>query len=574
MWCEKVKHQTIGQKIEIKSLVYRMIPLLITFLITTSIVMGTIYSPSNVSADQENTQGQVSLQQQNNNNTNMPNIIFMIGDGMGPEHVRAASLIEYGVENGTIMDELPVKYFYDTRNIHNFTTDSAAGGTALSTGHLTENSRIAMDASGKYPFKTILEYLTEDFGYNAGLVTTTEFMHATPAVFAAHVPDRDSKKTIMHQILRHNLSVVFGGGLDLPYINGVAGAQALAQRYGYSLVTNLNELNNLNSNTEKALGIFRQYNMPYEIDRDPTIDPSIVDMTKKALDLLSQKNNPFFVMIEGGRIDHGSHERNLTRTVIETIMFEHAVRVAKSFAEKEGNTILIVCADHETGGLQILDYSNLSNELPHQGMTREENMTLRLERIQNLSAQFSTNSHTDTKVGFYAYGPGIDQYTVEKNVDVFWALNTALGKFPTFGIQKYLVNSTTNTLTAEFEVFDLDKTVTTIDMAITYENGTNVKTNTQTLTFGDATSTSISFSQLIDSTSNFTVKATLYDNNVSITSLLFTYIFKKSTSSATTPATSTNTSPTSEISYFGFSFEILITLLVTIAIIRYKRNKK
>ena len=159
-------------------------------------------------------------------------------------------------------------------------------------------------------------------------------------------------------------------------------------------------------------------------------------------------------------------------------------------------------------------------------------------------------------------------------MDVFWALNTALGKFPTFGIQKYLVNSTTNTLTAEFEVFDLDKTVTTIDMAITYENGTNVKTNTQTLTFGDATSTSISFSQLIDSTSNFTVKATLYDNNVSITSLLFTYIFKKSTSSATTPATSTNTSPTSEISYFGFSFEILITLLVTIAIIRYKRNKK
>lgn len=158
----------------------------------------------------------------------MPNIVFLIGDGMGPEYLRIASLVEYGIENGTIMDEsFPYHALYDSRNIQNETTDSAAGGTALATGQLTTNGRIAMDAQGKVAIKTILEYLMYDFNYSAALVTTDELYGATPATFAAHVTSRDHKSQIFRQLVSSGIDVLLGGGLHSPFAGGIASGRII-----------------------------------------------------------------------------------------------------------------------------------------------------------------------------------------------------------------------------------------------------------------------------------------------------------------------------------------------------------
>ncbi len=398
----------------------------------------------------------------------------MIGDGMGPEEIKLASLVEYGAENLSIMDQFPVQAFYKTDNVDGELTDSAAGGTAIATGQLTKNSVISMDATKSIRIKTILEYLRDDFGYSTGLITTTEFAHATPAVFGSHTTNRDNKKEIKDQLLSSGIDLILGGGREVSYVGGADAAKSMGEKYGYTTVTNVNELNSLDNSSDKVLGVFGTINMPFELERNPSVDPSLIEMTSFGLKYLQSKNNPFFVMIEGGRIDQAGHlplyfENKTLYNAMETIMFEKSVRLALDFAKKVGNTIVVVAADHETGGLQIHDYSNLDNDLPEEGLSRDENNRRRIARVNEINASWLSTSHTPTPVKFFGYGSDFGNIVIDTIDDVFWAINAALGSFPTIRNDKW--SFTDSSISLSFSIEDRDYSTTGYEVTGEFENG-------------------------------------------------------------------------------------------------------
>ncbi len=421
----------------------------------------------------------------------MPNVILMIGDGMGPEEVKLASLVEYGSEKLTIMDtDFPVKFKYNTTNIDAQLTDSAAAGTAIATGQLTTNSRISMDKDATHNYKTILEYLRDDFGYATGIVTTTEVAHATPAVFASHDDKRSHAQDIFDELIKSKLDVYMGGGLNASYLNSgdISFARDIGSKNGFEVAVNRDELLDLTGTADRLFGVFKSEgtdvpNMPFELDRNPEVEPSIVEMASSAVGVLDRKDSPFFLMIEGGRIDHAGHrlfntpETALDKTIknaMETIMFEKAVRAVLDYAKNDGNTIVVVAADHETGGLQVHDYSGLNSTLPSDSMDRDSKNALRVDRISSINASWSTTGHTNTPVTFYGYGSDFGGYEVKHVDDVFWAINTALGNFPT--VPDYLYDfSVDSEVKVELTIRDLDKTVSGAIVRVQYTDNSTLK---------------------------------------------------------------------------------------------------
>lgn len=481
---------------------------------------------------------------------------------MGPEEVKLASLVEYGSPNATIMQtEFPKQFFYSTNNVEGKLTDSAAGGTAIATGQLTANSVISMDETETIKIKTILEYLRDDFGYATGLVTTTEFAHATPAVFGSHTGDRDNKKSIRDQLLSSNIDLILGGGREVSYVGGAEAAKSLGENHGYVTVTSRDELLSVENSVEKILGVFGTTNMPYELERDPNVDPSIIEMTQKGIEFLDSKNKPFFLMIEGGRIDHSGHlpnnnENKTLYNAMETIMFEKAVRKALEFAKQDGNTILVVAADHETGGLQVHDYTGLDNILPDESLSRDENNEIRMRRVAQINATFSTSAHTETKVPFFGFGSDFGNVLVDTIDDVFWAVNGALGKFPT--IRNDRVSIENGTLQLTFEIMDLDLSADSYEIIQQFENGT------------EKTSGKIGISDLVQNNKfeyqiqtlgeNFTYFIKVHDSTVSVTSLAKTY---RPISPTTEPSTENS-----------LNYQLLFALLSLPVLVLLQNNRR
>ncbi len=402
-----------------------------------------------------------------------PNVIYMIGDGMGFEQVKTASVVEYGDVNLTIMDtDFPYMHFVGTDDIEGEITDSAAGGTALGTGQKTLSGRIGMDQDGTIFYKNILEYMKFDFGYATGLISNTEQAHATQGSFSAHVDNREDKDEIQEQMLSKGIDIILTGGLDVSYIGGETAAINLSNKYNYDLVTNTADLLSNASTSDKLMGLFDGPYFPYELERDPVRSPSMVQMTESAITLLDNKDEPFFLMVEGGLIDYAGHlasynEHRTLYNALETINFEKAVRVAYEFAVNDGNTIVIVGADHETGGLTLLDYSNLSNELPNEDNTRDENNQIREDRVANISTSWYWTSHTRTPVPFYMYGADFSEPLTE-NIEVFWALVGQLGSFPGVLNQEFEISG--NNLLVNAEIRDMDKSATEAQLIIDYGN--------------------------------------------------------------------------------------------------------
>lgn len=279
--------------------------------------------------------------------TKVRNIIFLIGDGMGLSHIRLTQLA-YG--------RLALEYFTDigivyTDSLSGEVTDSAAAGTALATGVKTENRVISMvPVNGKLVSVMTLLELAQKLGKSTGLITTTRITHATPAVFASHVPDREMEAEIAEQLIEHGVDVLMGGGLkyfpeDL---------LEKAREAGYTIIFNKTQLLEL-EDAKKVLGLFAESHIPYVLDRDETV-PSLVDMVAKAIDILDDNPNGFFLMVEGGRIDHAAHSNDAPSVVAETKEFDEVVGLALNYALGRGDTLVIVVADHETGGLAVGGY--------------------------------------------------------------------------------------------------------------------------------------------------------------------------------------------------------------------------
>ncbi|MFX0122583.1 MAG: alkaline phosphatase [Candidatus Hodarchaeota archaeon] len=344
-------------------------------------------------------------------------IILMIGDGMGSEHINLARLVEVGVEGSLNIDELMYINNLTTFNSNGAITDSAAAATTLATGVKTINGHIGFD-SCKRQLESILE-AAQNLNKSTGLVTTTEIIHATPAAFATHVVSRNNYTGIAQQLVDEaHVDVLLGGGQAFVTYDQISSFQTM----NYDIVYDLAELQLVSRN--KMVGLFALSHLPYVQERDPSYTPSLPQMTQSALNALASDPDGFFLMIEGGLIDHASHAHNKFDTALETIEFDQAIKIAKNYVDEHSNTLLLVTADHETGGLTIIG-DTLNSSLPGIGLTQTENLTLRQARVENISITWTTDGHTMTPVPLYIYGPSLDEFpydlknTTMDNKDVY-----------------------------------------------------------------------------------------------------------------------------------------------------------
>ncbi|MFW9826542.1 MAG: alkaline phosphatase [Candidatus Thorarchaeota archaeon] len=353
---------------------------------------------------------------------NETNIILMIGDGMGFEHLKLASWVEFGKNAEFPIEELRFKKNVTTHNMDNEITDSAAAATAIATGHKTQNGYLSMLPNSR-SVKTILE-LSRAMGKATGLISKTEITHATPAAFMTHVSSRDDTVTIANQIVEDSgVDILMGGGFTHFSTSQIEEMESK----GYSVVRNKTKLQNIN--TGKIFGLFADDYLPYEIRRDYNITPSLAEMTEKAIEILSQSTEGFFLMVEGGMIDHAAHSSNKVRLALETIDFYHAFEVALSFISNNENSLLILTADHETGGLNVIN-ETLNDELPSINKTFEENEDLRIARATNITVSWSTTGHTNRNVPIYASrlnSPNFENLTTIDNTDIFRIMYDYLG---------------------------------------------------------------------------------------------------------------------------------------------------
>jgi len=272
------------------------------------------------------------------------NVIFLIGDGMGPEQVKAAGIYAYGAP-GTLSFELfPYQARLTTYAANSSITDSAAAATAMATGIKVNNDVISMAYPGNgSALETLLEYY-KSLGKSTGLVTTTYVEHATPAAFGAHEPSRSNYTQIANDYLTQTQpNILFGG---CAYTSGADG-------YGYIEVFDRAGMQALDADTvDKVSGQFGSSYMPYEYDGLGSL-PHLSEMTATALDILDKDPDGFFLMVEGGMIDQACHSNDLIRSIYETIEFANAVQVAIEWAAGRNDTLILVAADHETGGLTV-----------------------------------------------------------------------------------------------------------------------------------------------------------------------------------------------------------------------------
>lgn len=311
---------------------------------------------------------------------------------MGFEAVKAASIYASGETGMLSFENFPHQAEIATQAANTPMTDSAAAATAMATGHKVNNGVISMKIPGdETPLKTLLE-ISQDLNKRTGLVSTTYITHATPAAFGAHNSQRNNLGEIAHDYLHSTRpNVLLGGGG-----NGIT--EERAETAGYHVITNRKELFNLNSEEEVFVsGHFGQTNLPYMYDGTDEL-PHLSEMASVALDILMQCDDGFFLLVEGGRIDHAGHSNDIDRQVLETIEFSKAVQTVYERVSDDDDTIILVTADHETGGLRV-------HENKGQGAIPE--------------ISWSTGGHTISNVPLYGWGKNVERVEgVMNNTDL------------------------------------------------------------------------------------------------------------------------------------------------------------
>jgi alkaline phosphatase len=296
------------------------------------------------------------------------NLIVLIGDGMGPAQVAAT---RYYLQHEAGKKSLNIDPYYVGQAttyadrgedggvvVSGIVTDSASAGTAFATGNKTYNAAISVSNEDvAKPFASVIE-AAEISGKATGLVTTARITHATPAVYASHVRSRDNETAIASQYLTSGVDVLLGGGQSFFVTKDEKGKRVDKniipdfQAKGYKVVQKAADLKALTTKNSKVLGLFGSSHVSYVPDRT-TETPNLAAMTSKAIEILSTNKKGFAIMIEGGRIDHAGHANDLPTMIQETLDFDAAFKVAMDFAKKDGNTSVVVTADHETGGLSL-----------------------------------------------------------------------------------------------------------------------------------------------------------------------------------------------------------------------------
>ena len=291
------------------------------------------------------------------------NVIVMIPDGTTLGVYSAARWFKHYNKMGERLQVDP--YLTGTVTTHSSNApigDSAPAGSAYATGVLqqpgnvaihpqvSENDIFAVDGARTWqPAATILEAMKIEKHKAVGLVVTCEFPHATPADFSAHHYKRSNYKALAPQMAYQNLDVMFGGG------NGIL-TDDIRQHFNQNGTTLFSNDRNalLNYQGEgKVWALFGDGAMTYDLDRNPEKAPSLAEMTDKALQLLSKKENGFFLMVEGSHVDWAAHANDAAAVIHEFLAFDEAVGKVMDFAQNDGNTAVVILSDHATGGLSI-----------------------------------------------------------------------------------------------------------------------------------------------------------------------------------------------------------------------------
>lgn len=316
------------------------------------------------------------------------NIVLLIGDGMGVSHVFAGITANGG---NLFLDNFKHIGFSKTSSSSHYITDSAAGGTALSTGVKTYNGAIGVGPD-KQPVKTILEEAIGK-GLAGGLVSTSAITHATPASFIAHQGARSSYEAIAADFLQTDIDVFIGGGYK--HFTDRQDGRNLAkelQDKGYQVLQSMDEITKVKSG--KLAGL----TAPEHNGRIEERGNMLPLATRTALNILSQNKKGFFMMIEGSQIDWAGHANNTTYTVEDMLDFDITIGEVLEFAAKDGQTLVIVTADHETGGIAITggDFKT--------GMVK---------------GTFTSKDHTAVMVPVFAWGPGSEHFMgIMENTDI------------------------------------------------------------------------------------------------------------------------------------------------------------
>lgn len=391
------------------------------------------------------------------NESDVKNVIFMIPDGFDSAY---ATNYRWFKGSTPVWDNMLVGMM-KTHSNNTKVTDSAAAGTAMATGVKTDNGKISVDPQGQ-AVETILEAAVES-GKSSGLVATSTITHATPAVFASHVASRGDQADIAPQLLER-VDVLLGGGKQYFLPESQGGKQKErnlireARKDGYRVVQNKNQLKRVKS--DKILGLFADGAMAPELHRGETKEPSLREMTEKAIETLDRNKQGFFLMVEGSQIDWAGHAHDAAWAMHDTAAFEQAVKAAVDFAKKDGNTLVVVAGDHETGGMSVggygkyeakpeilrdvkatgermakalnADRSNVKEVLKihanleitaeeAEAIKEAENPTIAINELVSRYALvgWTSTAHTGVDVPLYAYGPGSELFIgLKDNTDL------------------------------------------------------------------------------------------------------------------------------------------------------------
>lgn len=381
-------------------------------------------------------------------------VIFYLGDGMGGAHRSAGTLFEVGPSGALAMDDLPVVGSVGTNSVtpDALVTDSAAAATSYATGVKTINGAIGVDADGNNVANLV--ELAKAAGKSIGLVTTSQVTDASPAAFAAHVLDRDEQTEIARQFIEDaGVDVILGGGEDRWFPEGNAGAYpdnpeedpeeqsssdqgdltARAQELGYEYVSDAAGLEAASG--PKLLGLFANEEMFQQRPEgegdiyDPVV--TLDQMTAKAIEILSQNPNGFFLFVEEEAIDEFSHANNATYMLKGISELNRAVELGLAYAEESGDTLVLITADHECGGLTVEGIDDADESGATEGdlvISAEDGPFDVANSDYQFGADWTTTGHTGVRVPLTATGPGSELLAgTYENTDVFFALVEALG---------------------------------------------------------------------------------------------------------------------------------------------------
>lgn len=328
-------------------------------------------------------------------------VVLMVGDGMGLAQIVAARAAHLGPDGRFALERLPVTGLLATHPAKGLVTKSDAAATALATGHKTLNGRVGAGEDGR-PLRTIAE-IARDAGFATALVTTTDIVDATPAAFGAHSADRAAREDIAAQLVASRIDVLLGAGASyfLPAPGGRRkdgrDLTAEARAAGWSVARDAAELDAASG--ERLLGLF-----DFDPDGVAQDRPSLAQMTAKTLATIGKRPR-FFAMIEQEAIDTRSHRNTFESMAAALAAFDEAVAAAVDWARADGAVLVVVTADHETGGLSLFD-----------------------DGPGRMRLAWTSVHHSGAPVALFAYGPQAMRFTgMHDNTEVPRLIAEALG---------------------------------------------------------------------------------------------------------------------------------------------------